>query len=55
VVTESGHPYLPAWWPPGHVIGYKQSFTDQVKNLLDAIAAGTDPEPSPGLPGRRSP
>jgi predicted dehydrogenase len=26
LVTESVHPYVGAWWPPGHVIGYEHGF-----------------------------
>jgi predicted dehydrogenase len=46
VVTEPGHPYLSAWWPPGHVLGWEHTFTHQVRDLVTAIAAGTDPVPS---------
>ena len=46
LVTEPTHPYLDAWWPPGHLIGYEHSFTHQIKDLVEAVAAGTDPEPS---------
>ena len=46
LVTEPEHPYMAAWWPPGHVIGYEHSFTHEVRDLLEAIATGTDPEPS---------
>jgi len=45
-VTESGHPYLEAWWPPGHGLGYEHTFVHQARDLLHAIATGTDPEPS---------
>src|ERR1700728_275604 len=45
-VTEPRHPYLSAWWPPGHVLGWEHTFTHEVRDLLTAIAAGTDPEPS---------
>ncbi len=46
VVTEPGHPYLSAWWPPGHMLGWEHTFTHQVRDLVTAIAAGTDPAPS---------
>jgi predicted dehydrogenase len=46
LVTEPGHPYLSAWWPPGHVLGWEHTFTNQVRDLVTAIAAGTDPAPS---------
>jgi predicted dehydrogenase len=46
LVTESTHPYLSAWWPPGHGLGYEHSFTHEVHDLLFAIAEDRDPEPS---------
>ena len=46
LVTEPGHPYLSAWWPPGHVLGWEHTFTHEVRDLVTAIAGGTDPEPS---------
>ena len=30
LVTEPTHPYLSAWWPPGHGLGYEHGFTHQV-------------------------
>jgi predicted dehydrogenase len=46
LVTEPEHPYLAAWWPPGHLIGYEHSFTHEIVDLLGDLAAGTDPRPS---------
>ncbi|MFC7388468.1 Gfo/Idh/MocA family protein [Sphaerisporangium rhizosphaerae] len=46
LVTESGHPYAGAWWPPGHGLGYEHTFTHEVKDFLEAIGEGTDPAPS---------
>jgi predicted dehydrogenase len=46
LVTEPAHPYLSAWWPPGHLIGYEHSFTHQMRDLIEAIVTGTDPRPS---------
>ncbi|MBC9734379.1 Gfo/Idh/MocA family protein [Nocardioides marmotae] len=45
LVTEATHPYVAAWWPAGHGLGYEHAFTHQVVDLVDAIAAGTDPAP----------
>jgi predicted dehydrogenase len=45
LVTEPQHPYVGVWWPPGHLLGYEHTFTNEVADLLDAIGAGTDPEP----------
>jgi predicted dehydrogenase len=46
VVTEPGHPYVGAWWPPGHGLGYEHGFTHQVVDLVTAIGRGEDPSPS---------
>jgi predicted dehydrogenase len=46
LVTEPSHPYVGAWWPAGHVLGYEHAFTHQVVDLLTAIAENRDPEPS---------
>ncbi|WBB79724.1 Gfo/Idh/MocA family oxidoreductase [Micromonospora sp. WMMD882] len=46
LVTEADHPYMSAWWPPGHIIGYEHSFTHQMRDLVEAIATGVDPTPS---------
>jgi len=45
-VTEPQHPYLAAWWPAGHMLGYEHGFTHQAKDFVEAIVAGTQPEPS---------
>ncbi|MFB6721259.1 Gfo/Idh/MocA family protein [Kribbella sp. NPDC056345] len=46
LATEPTHPYVEAWWPPGHLLGYEHGFTHQVVDLVTAIAEGTDPAPS---------
>jgi predicted dehydrogenase len=46
LATEPDHPYVAAWWPPGHLLGYEHGFTHQVVDLVTAIADGTDPAPS---------
>jgi predicted dehydrogenase len=46
VVTEPDHPYVGAWWPAGHGLGYEHGFTHQVVDLVSAIAKGDDPAPS---------
>ena len=46
LVTEPDHPYLDAWWPPGHGLGYEHTFVHQARDLVEAIASGTDPRPS---------
>jgi predicted dehydrogenase len=44
-VTDAKHPYVSAWWPPGHIIGYEHSFTHTVYDFLRAIAEGKSPRP----------
>ena len=46
VTDREHHPYVKAWWPPGHIIGYEHTFTHTVYDLLEAIAAGTPVAPS---------
>ena len=46
LVTEPTHPYMEAWWPPGHLIGYEHTFTHEVRDFLTAVAAGAHPQPS---------
>ena len=46
LVTEGDHPYMSAWWPPGHIIGYEHSFTHQMRDFIEAVATGADPTPS---------
>ena len=44
-VNEGCHPYIDHWWPPGHGIGYQNTFVNQYADFFDAIAADTKPEP----------
>ncbi|MEU3840420.1 Gfo/Idh/MocA family oxidoreductase [Streptomyces sp. NPDC028635] len=46
LVTEPDHPYLHAWWPPGHGLGYEHTFVHQARDLVHAVADGHRPEPS---------
>jgi predicted dehydrogenase len=46
LVTEAEHPYVAAWWPPGHGLGYEHGFTHQVVDFVHAVAAGEQPTPS---------
>ena len=46
LVTEPEHPYISAWWPAGHGLGYEHGFTHQVVDLVNAIGSGTQPTPS---------
>ncbi len=44
-VTESVHPYLEAWWPAGHVIGYEHTFVHELYEFAEAIAKDSQPVP----------
>lgn len=46
IVTEATHPYIEAWWPPGHGLGYEHGFTHQVVDFVTDVAKGADPTPS---------
>jgi predicted dehydrogenase len=43
LVTEGVHPYVSAWWPAGHMLGYEHGFSHQVIDLVNGIVDGTDP------------
>ena len=40
LVTEGVHPYLSAWWPCGHIIGYEHTFVNAF-NDSSARSVGT--------------
>jgi predicted dehydrogenase len=45
LATDSHHPYVAGWWPPGHILGYEHTFTHTVLDLLKAIDEGKNPSP----------
>ncbi len=55
IVTDRSHPWVGAWWPPGHIIGYEHTFTHTVYDLLEAIAADrpASPDFTDGLRNQR--
>jgi predicted dehydrogenase len=38
LVTEADHPFSDYWWPPGHIIGWGDTFLHEITHLLYAIA-----------------
>lgn len=46
VVGHGSHPYGQAWWPPGHNIGYGESFVHEVYELMKGVAARQSPPPT---------
>ncbi|TWT73688.1 Glucose--fructose oxidoreductase precursor [Posidoniimonas polymericola] len=45
IATEGDHPYMHAWWPPGHMLGYDHTFVNAVADMLQAIAQDKNPSP----------
>jgi predicted dehydrogenase len=45
-VTDGAHPYMAAWWPPGHIIGYEHSFTHTIYDFIRAVADRKQPRPN---------
>jgi len=45
MVTEANHPYVGAWWPPGHIIGYEHTFVHAVHDFLTGLEKGQPPQP----------
>jgi predicted dehydrogenase len=45
LVSEADHPFWDLWWPPGHIIGWGDTFTHEALHLLRAIAGETDVAP----------
>lgn len=46
LVTESSHPYMDKWWPPGHIIGYEHSFIHTIADFAKAVVAGKNVHPT---------
>ena len=44
--TEPTHPYMDAWWPAGHGLGYDHTFVHEMRDVVTAIGSGVDPSPS---------
>jgi predicted dehydrogenase len=45
LVTEQSHPFMELWWPPGHIVGWGDTFVHEVHHLLRALADDTDIAP----------
>jgi predicted dehydrogenase len=46
LVTEADHPYVGAWWPPGHIIGYEHTFVHALYDFLTCLEEDRMPEPN---------
>jgi predicted dehydrogenase len=48
MVTHAGdHPYVAAWWPDAHVIGYEHGFVNMAYDILRALAGEKPTVPLP--------
>jgi predicted dehydrogenase len=45
LVTEPEHPFMRYWWPPGHIVGWGDTFTHELAHMLEAIAGEHDVAP----------
>lgn len=48
LVTQPGgdHPYVHAWWPPGHIIGYEHTFVHTIADFVNACVDGGSIQPT---------
>jgi len=46
LVTEGIHPYVGAFWPHGHIIGWEHSHVNQIYDLFSYIAEDKMPQPN---------
>ncbi len=35
--TDGGHPYMDAWWPAGHIIGYEHLFVHEIYDFVSQL------------------
>jgi predicted dehydrogenase len=45
LVSEANHPFWEHWWPPGHIIGWGDTFVHELHHFLGAIAGEHDVGP----------
>ncbi|TML67841.1 MAG: Gfo/Idh/MocA family oxidoreductase [Actinobacteria bacterium] len=45
LVTESDHPFAEHWWPPGHIVGWGDTFVHELHHMLAVIAEDTEVTP----------
>jgi len=44
--SDSVHPFMSAWWPVGHIIGYEHTFINLVYTMLKAFSKGEEFKPN---------
>ena len=45
LVSEADHPFWEHWWPPGHIIGWGDTFVHELHHFLAAVAGDTEVAP----------
>src|SRR6266536_468376 len=45
LVSETNHPFWEHWWPPGHIIGWGDTFVHELHHMLRAIAGDSEVAP----------
>ena len=45
LVSETNHPFWEHWWPPGHIIGWGETFVHELHHMLRAIVDDSDVAP----------
>ncbi len=40
LATDPPHPYIDAWWPPGHGLGYEHGFINTVADVMRSLGGG---------------
>ena len=45
LVSEADHPFWEHWWPPGHIVGWGDTFVHELHHVLQAIAGDGDIAP----------
>lgn len=46
LVTEACHPYIANWWPPGHLIGYENTFVNEFADFFQYIKEKKQAQPN---------
>ncbi len=45
MVGETSHPYMDSWWPSGHIIGFGETFVNEMYDFVQAIANASKVHP----------
>jgi predicted dehydrogenase len=45
LVSEATHPFWEHWWPPGHIVGWGDTFVHELHHFLTAIVEDADVAP----------